>query len=231
MTTIKKHTITPKEAKQLYTLIRDTHDAFTKKGIEYWITGGTLLGAVRHSGLIPWDDDADICVMRKDVPKLKLIVKYMKNKGYTLEQNLDSKCKRARNSCDWTISRSDGTGLMMDIFIMKKKGSRITYANPEWENAENGGVNCAFSYKNVFPLVPKLFGNFYVYVPNNSIQHLNVCYGDDWNSHSQVLFNHRTGEWVESEKVKMSSKEFQTFKPPRDTCATKVPKVDKVCPL
>ncbi len=50
----------------LLDILQATDKAIRQHGLRYYLTGGTLLGAVRHGGFIPWDDDADIAMPRPD---------------------------------------------------------------------------------------------------------------------------------------------------------------------
>lgn len=66
-----------------------TFDSFCRqKGIEYSIEGGTLLGAIRHGGFIPWDDDADMSITRKDYNKLLSTIASEKHSPVLVENHL-----------------------------------------------------------------------------------------------------------------------------------------------
>lgn len=55
-----------------------------QNNLKYFISGGTVLGSVRHSGFIPWDDDIDFAMPRSDYEKLKTIIKNNKSSRYWL---------------------------------------------------------------------------------------------------------------------------------------------------
>ena len=76
--------ISPSEIKNLeLSILEYIDDLCQKNGIRYFLSYGTLLGAVRHRGFIPWDDDIDICMLRPDYEKF-LKVATQSNTHYKL---------------------------------------------------------------------------------------------------------------------------------------------------
>lgn len=54
----------------MYEMLEYVSDVCETNNIPYYLSGGTLLGAIRHQGFIPWDDDLDIVLFKKDFCKL-----------------------------------------------------------------------------------------------------------------------------------------------------------------
>jgi len=102
---------------KLYQLMKDTHEILTSKNIQYWVMGGTLLGAVRHHGIIPWDDDLDICINKKqevDFISLKPIFELLK-------------CNVTQCTFGYKISQKDSYLPFIDVFLYEQNGNDITY--------------------------------------------------------------------------------------------------------
>jgi len=71
---------------QLYTLIQAFSQAAQKHNLTFWATGGTLLGANRNKGIIPWDDDADFAMLAEQLPLLETIQKELATQGILLQE-------------------------------------------------------------------------------------------------------------------------------------------------
>ena len=68
----------------LLMMLLDIQKACESANIEYFLNGGTLLGAIRHKGFIPWDDDIDIAMTRDNWERFKRTFSEIMDSKYTL---------------------------------------------------------------------------------------------------------------------------------------------------
>ena len=110
--------------KKLLKTFNFIQEFFEKHNIKYYACGGTALGAVRHNGLIPWDDDIDIYVPREDYDRLCVLNDELNKHGYNFvcfennrEYYLPFGKIEDRKTTLWEMKRfSYITGVYVDIF-------------------------------------------------------------------------------------------------------------------
>lgn len=78
--------IKPLQQKE-YQLLKELKRICDKNNLDYFLAFGTLLGAVRHDGFIPWDDDVDVCMNYEDYVALDEACKKDLNENYFLQSD------------------------------------------------------------------------------------------------------------------------------------------------
>lgn len=110
-------------------ILREIDRICRKYEIGYWLDGGTLLGAVRHGGFIPWDDDIDIAMRLEDLPRFtEACQKELPSHLYLQTMQTDPSCRlpisKVRDRESFLVEYADdftrpyGKGLYVDIFPM-----------------------------------------------------------------------------------------------------------------
>lgn len=120
-------------------VLLEIHKICEKHDLKYFLTAGTLLGAVRHQGFIPWDDDADVGFSRKDYEVFRRVApkELPENYYYQNTQNPDEshyildkiRVKDTVLSTSWTDMFRYPTGVYVDIYVYDKTSNFKTFQN------------------------------------------------------------------------------------------------------
>ena len=102
-----------------------------KHNIKYSIIAGTLLGAIRHNGFIPWDDDLDIGMLRSEYEKFIEVCKYELKDDYFLQT--------------WEFD----SGFPLPIAKIRKNGTRFVEKNSSEASSHNGIFIDIFPFDNI----------------------------------------------------------------------------------
>jgi phosphorylcholine metabolism protein LicD len=132
--------------------------------IQYWAEGGTLLGAVREKGIIPHDDDIDVCLYESDFEQLKKILDIYPQ--YEIIQTHLPLYK--------FIYRGN-PHIFIDLFIVENEKDLV-----QFKESKHREIWPKFYHKleDLFPLQRVPFDDLYIWIPKNPYPYLESGYGD-----------------------------------------------------
>lgn len=121
----KMNDIQLKELNLLKTII----GLFNEKEIDYFLIGGSLLGAIRHKGFIPWDDDIDVGIPRNYYIKMKEVLKESSDlvvQEFNSTENYPFqfiKVRESRDENEYRDYNSYSQGIFVDLFPLDFLGN------------------------------------------------------------------------------------------------------------
>ncbi|CAF3422133.1 unnamed protein product [Rotaria sp. Silwood1] len=172
--------ITPQDVVDvIYDTLGCLHDILMKNDISYTIFGGTALGAERHGGLIPWDDDADTAILSENEQKLVDLSDTFARRGFILSKVAFVGYRLYHESLTTPRAHDQYPFPFVDIFVLNDTGSSYEYSSDE---ARIYWPQVPLPYGCFDRLVNVQFGHLTLrgLSPSDMKQHLDDNYGKDW---------------------------------------------------
>lgn len=201
----------PRTVGLFYSLLETVDEIFAEKEIHYWITAGTLLGSVRHKGMIPWDDDLDIGIFEEDVEKLFSIQNELDTFGLELCKHTHGLYKIYPKKGKTIDNRMGGEYTwkypFLDIFVYTREEDKFLYQNTKFR--QNWPCEYHLYSELSIPFEKGQLGPLKVPIPHESRKILTRFYGFDWEKVTYIKWNHQ-----DEKKVKKVKVELKNFDPP-----------------
>jgi len=167
-----KFPITPPDiCNRLYQQVSLIHTVCLSNNIPYWLAGGSLLGQVRHGGIIPWDDDCDIGINVEDMNRL-----YQKLELVVKEHNMSVELTVHGFKVKCLVRPNIGTDIF--VYMLQDSDARWILAS---ERSRKEWPNDYFLSVELENLEPSHFGESgdCIMKPVSSMRYLKTLYGDD----------------------------------------------------
>lgn len=197
--------ITPQPIVDLiYDTLECVHQVLTEAGIRYTIFGGTVLGAERHGGLIPWDDDADTAILGNDEPRLLEVAQSFAKRGFVLIPAAYVGYRVHHASLTKPRAVDAAPFPFVDIFLLRDTGSKYEYVN---EDAGKTWLQNPLPYGTFDRLTDVRFGHLTVrgLSPEDAKVYLDENYGHDWSQVAWREWDHFMYEYVDQFHVPLDN--------------------------
>lgn len=214
--------INPEERGKFYSLMMQVDGILNSNQIPYWGISGTLLGAVRHKGMIPWDDDIDIILTYQSRFQLEQLLSLFRKRGLELVNY---------SNCMYKIFPLNGKPILnencqelgwkypfVDIFLVNMLDNQFRIVSildftKDIYSGKNGKKGWSLLPEELsFPIQRVPFGPMQLPIPNDPLVILKREYGNDCMEVAYMEYSHENEKVLNPIKVPILD-----FSPPEYT--------------